>query len=124
MPAVLVVDDDQQVRHLIATALKRAGYRVLLAADGAQAVASYRQHGGQIALVLLDVLMPEMDGPAAFAELRRLDPAVACCFVSAYAEGAPPAELLAAGALAFVEKPFRIDELVALVRRLADSEAG
>lgn len=120
-PTVLVVDDDEQVRYLVAAALTGAGFRVLLAAGGVEAVAIYCGVGGAIDLVLLDVLMPEMDGPATLVELRRLAPGLRCCFVSAYTGGPAPQELMALGALEFIQKPFRVAELVEVVRRLTAS---
>src|SRR4051812_18030051 len=97
----LVADDDPQGRNLITGALLAAGHPVLLAGNGREAVATYRDHAGKIGLVLLDVQMPELDGPATLAELRRVDPEVRCCFVSADTGAVTPDQLLGLGAIAF-----------------------
>jgi CheY-like chemotaxis protein len=115
---VLVVDDDPQVRKLFTRVLLDAGHPVLLAADGSEAVEVYRVHAGIIGLVLLDVEVPARDGPATLAELRRIDPSVRCCFVSADAGGVSREELLAQGAAAFVKKPVSVADLTKLVDRL------
>ncbi len=113
-PLVLVVDDDPGVRALLIGMLARLGYAVLAAADGAEGVELYRRHAAEVDLVLLDVRMPEMDGPAALAELRRLNPGVTCCFMTgdpARAAG----DLAALGARAVLTKPFTAADLLAVL---------
>ncbi len=70
--------------NLMSTVLQRRGFSVWTAADGVEAVATYRQHGPQIAVVLLDVRMPVLDGPATLVQLRQLNPALCCCFMSGH----------------------------------------
>jgi DNA-binding response OmpR family regulator len=120
----LVVDDDYQVRDLITTALAGTGLQVVQAADGEEAIATYQSQGRNIGLVLLDVVMPGMDGPATLAVLRRLNPGVRCCLVSTRAGEFSDKDLLAMGALACVEKPFHVGELVNLVGRLLQTPAA
>jgi DNA-binding response OmpR family regulator len=121
---VLVVDDDYQVRDLITTALAGTGVQVLQAASGEEAIATYQDHHSKIGLVLLDVVMPWMDGPATLVELGRLNPAVRCCLVSTRADEFSDEELLTMGALACLQKPFRVGELVNLVGRLMQTTAA
>jgi CheY-like chemotaxis protein len=125
---VLIVDDDCNVRNLLALVLTGAGFPVRLAVDGAEAVVVYRQYRHEIALVLLDVIMPVQDGPATLAALLQLNPDVRCCFVSAASGHLTPADLLALGAVGFVQKPFKIQGLIDVVRSLArpasDAAAG
>jgi CheY-like chemotaxis protein len=103
---VLVVDNSPVTRSFLAAVLPRFGFEVRLAADGREAVEVYREHRGSVALVLMDVLMPGLDGPEALAALRALDPAVRCCLMSADAGLYTPEQLLAMGALALLDKPF------------------
>jgi CheY-like chemotaxis protein len=118
-PQVLIVDDEPGVRRTLALALERAGFGVRLAGGGLEAVAVYREHGQGIDLVLLDVLMPGMDGPATLAALQAINPAVRCCFMSGHTAHYPIHQLLALGALDLVFKPFaNLTELRETLRAL------
>src|SRR5262249_58644609 len=79
---VLVVDDEPAVRSLLELGLRHAGFRVWSAAGGKQAVELCRADPGAVGVALLDVLMPEMDGPQALAALRQLCPALRSCFIT------------------------------------------
>ncbi len=83
---VLVVDDEAFVRKVAQRVLKRAGFEVLLAEDGATAVELFRQHASAIQLVLLDLTMPDMDGEQTFKALRAIDPQVNVVLSSGYDE--------------------------------------
>jgi CheY-like chemotaxis protein len=120
---VLVVDDCELMRLMMRLALERAGFRVLLANTGLEAIDIYRQHQSTIAAVLLDVQMPGMDGPRTLDGLRKVDPAVCTCFVSGDTGDYTPADLIRRGARAVFFKPFRIVDLADAVRRMANGEA-
>src|SRR5262245_38673653 len=81
-PSVLVVDDDPGVRRLLDRALPLHGFRVRLAAGGPEALDVFEAHHPDIDLVLLDVRMPTLDGPATLAALARIKPDVRCVFMS------------------------------------------
>jgi two-component system cell cycle sensor histidine kinase/response regulator CckA len=112
---VLVVDDEAMVKDLARDILKRYGYTVLTAGGGEEAVELYRHHQGVIAVVLLDILMPEMDGREAFRRIREIDPSAKIIVSSGFDQARDADELLDAGASAFVQKPYRITELVRTV---------
>ncbi len=118
-PGILVVDDDPILLTLLRTILERQGFQVWTSASGAEAVATYRQHQHDIELVLLDVCMPEMDGPATLTELRRLDPGVRACFMSGHTGHYSVDDLFSRGALRFYEKPFQIQPLAESLWKLA-----
>jgi CheY-like chemotaxis protein len=122
-PGVLVAEDDPQVRQLLALALPRFGFTAWLAPGGQEALALYREHQGEVALALLDVMMPGLDGPATLLALRGLDPCLPCCFMTGDAGGLTPAGLLALGARRVFPKPFRLDELAAELWRLLGRDA-
>jgi len=79
-PGVLVVDDEHMVRILLQLGLERNGFYVWLAADGREALELYEKNRQHVAVVLLDVRMPGMDGPQTLDALRALNPEVLVCF--------------------------------------------
>jgi CheY-like chemotaxis protein len=117
-PGILVVDDEIAVRTLLEAAFRSQGYTVWLAADGQQAVDLYQEHRPEIALVFLDVRMPILDGPQALQALRRLEPAVRCCFMSGQSGQYSDDELMELGAVHVFKKPFRLGELLQIVESL------
>jgi CheY-like chemotaxis protein len=110
---ILVADDEAAVRTLLETLLRRHGYVVWSASDGAEALELFACHREAIALVLLDVRMPSLDGPQTLAALRQLDPDVRCCFMSGQSGSYRPEELLELGALRLFKKPFKLNEILA-----------
>lgn len=110
-PCVLVVDDDDDIRDAVADALTERGYDVETAADGAIALASMRTRPP--ALVLLDLMMPNIDGWRVVYEMGR-DPSltgIPVCVLSAFADAAPP------GVVEVLAKPVKALPLLATVAR-------
>ena len=116
---VLVADDEEDIRLLVCLAVRKAGGTVVAAvADGAQALQAARAESPE--LVVLDVSMPEATGLEVCSQLRA-DPATAGCRVLLLSAGASPDDIargLAAGADAYLPKPFTVAGLVAQVREL------
>ena len=104
-PLLLIVDDEARIRAWLGVALPQNGFEVKLAAAGQEAVDIYQDLNSSISLVLLDVLMPGMDGPRTLQALQAINPKVCCCFLNernVYGS----AELLALGASrVFVKLP-------------------
>ena len=111
---VLVVDDEAIVREVAARTLEAAGFQVLQADGGEQALQLFRQQGARIALVLLDLTMPQIGGEQLVRALRALDPNVRILLSSGYAEHEAIKRL--EGLRGFLAKPYRADELTAQVR--------
>jgi two-component system, cell cycle sensor histidine kinase and response regulator CckA len=120
--SILVVDDEELIRRLARTILERWGFRVLTAEDGEQALALYQQRTAEVDLVLLDYTMPGMSGLDVLHELRRIDPEVCVVFSSGHTLQSNAEELLAAGARAFIPKPYSPEELVARIRQVLDDD--
>src|SRR5262249_12979335 len=117
---ILVVDDEAPVRALLQAGLRQYGFTVWLAADGREALHVYRHNQDVIALVLLDVRMPGLDGPQTFHGLRQINTEVRCCFISGHTGDYSEESLLQLGALHVFGKPFRLPELAKILRGLAD----
>ncbi|MBX9627984.1 MAG: response regulator, partial [Gemmataceae bacterium] len=121
-PTILLVDDEGMIRDLGRAILERAGYRVVTAVDGLDAVEVFARERARVGLVVLDVMMPRMSGRDAFRELVRLDPGVRVLFSSGYSGDELP-EL--EGAVGMLGKPYRPADLLAAVRdALAGTPAG
>jgi len=117
---ILVVDDERSVREISREALEAAGYRVVTAMDGADAVAQYSQRRAEIALVLTDMLMPIMDGPTTIRALRRIDPEVRIIGASGLGTNGAVARAADAGVCDFIAKPYTAEALLRMVRRVID----
>ncbi len=116
---VLVVDDDAAVRSLLEAGLRHAGLRVWPAAGGREAVEVCRANPGAVGVALLDVRMPEMDGPLVLAVLLKLCPALRWCFMTGGAGPYSEQALLRCGAARVFPKPFALADVIETVRRLA-----
>lgn len=121
---ILVVDDEPSIRAIAAQTLEAFGYRVMTAIDGADAVATFAQHGEEVAVVLTDVMMPIMDGPAAIRALRRMRPDVRIVAASGLNANGGVARAAGAGADFFLPKPYTAEALLDIIWRvLQDDEA-
>ena len=112
---VLLVEDEVEVRSFAVRALKRQGYQVIEAADGVEALELMAANEGMIDIVVSDVVMPEMDGPALFKELRKRNPVIKVIFVSGYPNEAFR-ETMGSDDFAFLPKPFSLPQLAAKVK--------
>jgi CheY-like chemotaxis protein len=121
---VLVVDDEPIVRNVLTLCLRSVGFAIWQAGDGYEALESYRVRREEIDVVLLDVRMPGLNGPRTFAALREINPEIRCCFMSGDAGEYTVGELLAAGAVGFLAKPFRVAEVEALVRQALQTQSA
>ncbi|WP_069963287.1 ATP-binding protein [Lacunisphaera limnophila] len=111
---ILIVDDEEMIREIARSALEKFGYRTLLAQNGTEAVALYALHRTAIAVVITDMAMPVMDGPATILALRTLNPAVKIIGSSGQGAGSL---LLAnapenAGLTYFIPKPYTAETLL------------
>jgi len=120
---VLVVDDESSIRHITQQTLEAFGYRVITAGDGAEAVALFAQQAGQIAVVLIDMMMPILDGAKTIAMLREINPAVRIISASGLEAAGEAAPRSGASALDFLAKPYTAETLVRRIRHVLDRPA-
>jgi CheY-like chemotaxis protein len=117
---VLVVDDEFSIRDITQQTLQAFGYRVITASDGAEAVALYAKQTQQIAVVLIDMMMPIMDGAATIQVLRRINPAIRIIVASGIDAGENIARTASAGVHDFLPKPYTAETLLKLFREVLD----
>jgi two-component system cell cycle sensor histidine kinase/response regulator CckA len=116
---ILVVDDTEDVRKMIRLVLTQHGYRVLEAADGAEALEVSEANNHSIHLLLTDVVMPRMDGGELADRLSRLIPSLRMIFMSGYADH--PVVRHVERSTTFLAKPFTSHSLARTVREALDS---
>jgi CheY-like chemotaxis protein len=112
---VLVVDDEEVVRDVARSALEMGGYRVLLAKDGQEAVALFRENADGIEAVILDLTMPRMDGAEALFAIRQIARDVPVVLSSGYSEEDTMARSAGLPGVSFIQKPYTPARLVAKV---------
>lgn len=120
---VLVVDDEPMVLRVVNRILRQEGFTVLEAANGREALDLYRSKGDEIDVILLDMTMPVMDGEETLKALRALDPKAKVVLSSGFAEEEVVANLVAASAQGFLQKPYKQEGLLAEVRRVLEGPA-
>ena len=113
---VLVVDDEEVVRSLAKKMVEIAGFSVLTANDGEEAVRLYREHQDEIACVLLDLTMPKMGGEEAFRAIRQISPNVCVILSSGYSEETATGRFAGLGLAGFIQKPYQLDTMIATLR--------
>jgi len=116
LETVLVVEDDEQVRRLVCRLLAEAGYTVLEAVAGMEALGVAQRHDGPIDLLLSDVVMPEMGAEKLVGELLPLRPGLRVVLMSGYVEETIADPRFAYEDTVFLQKPFSAGALLAIVR--------
>ena len=114
---LLVVDDEELVRRFARDVLEGYGYDVLEAANGQEAVELFRQQAGQIAVVLLDMTMPVMDGEEALRQLKSIRPEVRVILSSGYNEVEAVQRFAGEGSADFIQKPYHPAALAAKIKK-------
>src|SRR5262245_30901439 len=111
---VLVVDDEQSIRHFVGCSLGDAGYRVTMAGSGAEAIERFRSDAPDV--VVLDMKLPDADGLDLLVQMKQESPEVTVVLVTAVADVKKAVEAMRRGAFYFLRKPLALDELEGLVR--------
>ena len=119
---ILIVDDQEMVRTMVADLLGGMNFNVLMASDGFDAVEQFRRMREQTDrdqtrdLVILDMILPEIDGRETYRRLKEIDPEVKVLMSTGYDVDNKMTEVLSDGAVGFIQKPYHIDKLVGIVK--------
>jgi PAS domain S-box-containing protein len=109
---IFVVDDEDAIRNITKTLLETYGYQVLLASDGIEAIALYTQHQKKISVVLMDMMMPNIDGPTTIGVLQKINPQVKIIAISGLVSNHKIGQFLGNSVKTFLPKPYTSDELL------------
>jgi PAS domain S-box-containing protein len=115
---IMVVDDEESIREITRGTLETFGYRVVTASDGTEALAIYADKKNEIALVLTDMVMPFMDGPATIRALQRMNPQVRIIAASGLGTGQRAGEGSLDGVAVFLNKPYTAEKLLKTLAQL------
>jgi CheY-like chemotaxis protein len=118
---ILIADDEEMVLDLGSRILTQAGYTVIKAYDGEEALRIYQKRRNDISLVLLDLIMPKMGGKQCLENLMVFDPSVKVVITSGFSVDRNTKDALAAGAKGFVAKPYDLREVLEVVRQVLDA---
>ncbi|MDX2099153.1 MAG: response regulator [Leptolyngbyaceae cyanobacterium bins.59] len=116
---VLIVDDEAAIRSITQTSLEAHGYQTLTANDGVEAIALYMQHPKEIDLVIVDMMMPSMDGSLAIRALKAINPEVRIIAVSGLVASEVGSDVTDPNVLAFLPKPFTTKDLLTTLSEIA-----
>jgi len=119
---ILVAEDDDVTRELSRLVLEKFGYKVIEAVDGEDAVEKFGLHHRRIDLVLMDVIMPKINGKAAFDAMRKINPAVKVLFVSGYTADIIHKKGIFESHINFISKPVTPEALARKIREVLDAE--
>ncbi len=121
---ILIVDDEEIVRHVTKMMLEKVGFTVLMAQDGREALEVFHRYADEIVLVLLDLTMPHLDGEETFRELLHIRPDVKTILSSGYNEQVLTDRFAGKGLAAFIQKPYSPNQLTERVRQALEWSPG
>ena len=113
-----MIDDEEAIRRMLIKTLKYVGYDVLEADSGKDGINLYKKEKNRISAVILDVIMPEMDGVQIYKALKKINPDIAVLVSTGYASNRQTVELKELGVEGFLKKPYRQSELVMAVNKV------
>ncbi|HVN48491.1 MAG TPA: PAS domain-containing protein [Bacteroidota bacterium] len=115
---ILLVDDEESMRQLGKELLEEFGYRVMTASDGVEALELYKQHAQEIALVILDLIMPRKDGGQTYIEMKEIKKDIKAVFCSGYTSDKVITQLLQQENLHAIQKPFHPNDFLKTIHEV------
>ncbi len=114
---ILLVDDEELLRDVVLLELESLGYKILIAKDGKHAIEIYKVHQDDIDLVIMDMMMPKMNGTEAFKRIIEINHNAAVIIASGYTKDENIDELFKKGLKGFIQKPFSVEKLSVEISR-------
>ena len=121
---ILFVDDEESLRKLNSRLLNKYGYRVIMASNGKEALETYKKEGEGISLIILDLIMPVMDGKKCLKEILRENPNAKVIIASGDSEKGLANFIHVKGAKGFIDKPYNIRKLLHMIREVLDKKVA
>jgi two-component system cell cycle sensor histidine kinase/response regulator CckA len=118
---ILVAEDEEFVRYFLKTTLSRAGYRLIVAEDGEEALRKFKKHQDTISLVISDMVMPKMNGRALYEEICKINPRIKMIFISGYAADMINCNEMPTDQVRIVTKPFSMKALFEEIKSILGS---
>ena len=115
---ILLIDDEEMILDVGVQVLKKLGYEVLTASNGIEGIEVYQQNRQEVAMVILDLIMPEMGGGETYDRLKEIDPQVKVLLSSGYSIDGQATEILNRGCDGFIQKPFSMEDLSVKLRQI------
>jgi PAS domain S-box-containing protein len=121
---ILVVDDEEIIRRLLDEMLQEMGFKVLTAENGLEALEIYRKFNSEIQVVLIDMIMPKLDGKETFLEMKKINPDVRAIISTGFTKDIAVQETLDQGIVGFIQKPYRFEELSDAISKALPDQAS
>lgn len=119
---ILVIDDEQPILKMLESVMHFVGYQTFCTISAEDGLKIFTEHRDQIGLILLDILMPKMNGIEAFYRFREIDPTVPIIIISGYTNDSEIMNFIIQNKLKFFRKPFHIEELMDAIREILSSQ--
>ncbi len=119
---ILLVDDEDVIVDVGSEMLEVLGYKVSVARSGWEAIEIYKEKRNEIDMVILDMIMPEMDGVGTFNALKSIDPRVKVILSSGYSVDARSTQMMEQGCYGFIQKPYSMNALSQKVKEVLDTK--
>jgi len=120
---LLVIDDELLIRDTLENMLKSMSYDVVTVSNGFEGIELFRKYGGEIKAVFLDIIMPVMNGKETLMNLKNINPQLPVIVISGFTTAGAVKEILSLGAYGFLQKPFKKNELMEILKRI-EKESG
>jgi two-component system cell cycle sensor histidine kinase/response regulator CckA len=119
---VLLIDDDEMVVDVGELILNNSGYDVVIAKSGKEAIDVYKENHNRIDMVILDMILPDMDGGDTYDRLKEINPGIKVLLASGYDIDYHGRDIMERGCNGFIQKPFNMNELLEKIREILASK--
>lgn len=119
---VLIIDDEEMIRDLARDILEMQGYSILCAEDGIEGIKLYQNNRDKIDCIILDLTMPRMSGRETYIKLKEIDCKAKIILSTGFGKDERAQEIVALGVHGIVQKPYRMEELIRVVQRMASAK--